>query len=75
MYGVTIENPVRKTLLALIAVGPLSTLGSGQIAPTTAPKLMLVIAVDQMRSDFLERFAPLYRSSRKTTLRRRSHTC
>ena len=50
----------------LLAVCCVSTAGSGQSAPPAPPKLILVIAVDQMRFDFLERFAPLYRSGLKT---------
>ena len=33
-------------------------------------ELILVIAIDQMRFDFLERFAPLYRSGLKTLIER-----
>ena len=46
----------------------LSTIASGQApqATPTAPKLILVVAIDQMRFDFLERFAPLYKGGLKT---------
>ena len=70
MYGVTIGNTMRTCLLALFAVCCLSTVGSGQTAPPAPPKLILVIAVDQMRFDFLDRFAPLYRSGLKTLIDR-----
>ena len=43
---------------------------SGQSAPPAPPKLILVVSVDQMRFDFLDRFAPLYRSGLKTLLER-----
>lgn len=56
---------MRKYCLALLGVCCLSTAGSGQSTPAQ-PKLILVIAIDQMRFDFLDRFAPLYRSGLKT---------
>ena len=52
---------MRRYLLILLAVCCLSTVSSGQPAPPAPPKLILVVSVDQMRFDFLERFAPLYR--------------
>jgi len=57
---------MRKILLALLVVCSLSTQGSGQSAQPAPPRLILVVAIDQMRFDFLERFAPLYRSGLKT---------
>ncbi len=39
-------------------------------ARATPPKLILVISIDQMRSDFVDRFAPLYRSGLKTLIDR-----
>lgn len=41
--------------------------GAGQTTtPPAQPRLILMISVDQMRFDFLDRFAPLYRSGLKT---------
>ena len=49
----------------------LSTVGASQAPPAaTPPKLILVISIDQMRSDFVDRFAPLYRSGLKTLIDR-----
>lgn len=56
---------MRKYLLALVAACCVTTVGLGQSA-APPPKLILVVAIDQMRFDFLERFAPLYRSGLKT---------
>jgi len=53
---------MRRYLLMLLAVCCLSTVSSGQSEQPRPPKLILVVSVDQMRFDFLERFAPLYRS-------------
>src|SRR5512145_1025552 len=58
---------MRKCLLALFLACCVSATGSGQSAPQPiAPKLILVVAIDQMRFDFLDRFAPLYRAGLKT---------
>ena len=62
---------MRRYLLVLLAVCCLSTAGTGQSAPPPAPpKLILIVAIDQMRFDFLDRFAPLYRSGLKTLIER-----
>jgi predicted AlkP superfamily pyrophosphatase or phosphodiesterase len=61
---------MRKILLAVLVVCSVSIPGSGQSAPPAPPKLILVVSIDQMRFDFLERFAPLYRSGLKTLLER-----
>jgi predicted AlkP superfamily pyrophosphatase or phosphodiesterase len=62
---------MRKYLFALLAAVCVSTAGSTQVIPAlAAPKLVLVISIDQMRFDFLDRFAPLYRSGLKTLLER-----
>src|SRR5688572_20020209 len=62
---------MRKYLFALLAAMCVSTAGSTQVIPAlAAPKLILVISIDQMRFDFLDRFAPLYRSGLKTLLER-----
>jgi hypothetical protein len=34
---------------------------AGQQAPSQQPKLVLVLSIDQMRADYLDRFAPLYK--------------
>jgi predicted AlkP superfamily pyrophosphatase or phosphodiesterase len=53
---------MRRYLLVLVAGICLSVTGSGQTGtPATAPpKLIVMIAIDQMRFDYLDRFAPLY---------------
>jgi predicted AlkP superfamily pyrophosphatase or phosphodiesterase len=62
---------MRKCLLVLFAVCCVSAPGSGQSVPSSArPKLILVISIDQMRFEFLDRFAPLYRSGLKTLIDR-----
>jgi predicted AlkP superfamily pyrophosphatase or phosphodiesterase len=62
---------MRRYLLALLAACCVSTVGASQAPPAaTPPKLILVIAIDQMRSDFVDRFAPLYRSGLKTLIDR-----
>ncbi len=38
--------------------------------PSVAPKLVLVLSVDQMRFDYLTRFRPLYKAGLKTLLER-----
>src|SRR5918995_621533 len=62
---------MRRLLLPLFAVCCVSTAASTQAPPAQTPaqpKLILVIAVDQMRSDFVDRFAPLYRGGLKTLI-------
>jgi predicted AlkP superfamily pyrophosphatase or phosphodiesterase len=62
---------MRRYLLAVFAACCVSSLGSGQTAPPPAPpKLIVIIAVDQMRFDFLDRFAPVYRSGLKMLIDR-----
>lgn len=63
---------MRQYLLVLLAAIGLSVTGTGQPATPAAarPKLILVIAIDQMRFDFLDRFAPLYKSGIKTLIER-----
>ena len=71
-FSVTIllVTDMRRYLLIFLAVCCLSTVGTGQAGPPPPPRLILVVSVDQMRFDFLERFAPLYRSGLKTLLER-----
>jgi len=63
---------MRRYLLVLVAGICLSVTGSGQTGtPATAPpKLIVMIAIDQMRFDYLDRFAPLYTSGLKTLIER-----
>jgi predicted AlkP superfamily pyrophosphatase or phosphodiesterase len=63
---------MRKYILVIVAVLSLSAIRAGQSpAPAaTPPKLILVVAIDQMRFDFLDRFAPLYKSGLKTLIER-----
>ena len=62
---------MRRYLLVLLAACCVSTVGASQAPPATAPpRLILVISIDQMRSDFVDRFAPLYRSGLKTLIDR-----
>jgi predicted AlkP superfamily pyrophosphatase or phosphodiesterase len=61
---------MRKYILVALVLS-LSAVGAGQSAlPATPPKLILVVAIDQMRFDFLDRFAPLYKSGLKTLIDR-----
>ena len=59
---------MRRYLFAISLACCVWATGSGQQpAPqAAAPKLILIVAIDQMRFDFLDRFAPLYRSGLKT---------
>ena len=62
---------MRKYAFILLAVLSVSAVGSGQsVAPAAPPKLILVVAIDQMRFDFVDRFAPLYKSGLKTLIDR-----
>ena len=62
---------MRKYILVVFVVLSLSAVGAGQSAlPATPPKLILVVAIDQMRFDFLDRFAPLYKSGLKMLIDR-----
>ena len=63
---------MRKIILAVLAVLFVSAIGSGQFSTpaATPPRLILVVAIDQMRFDFLDRFAPLYKSGLKTLIER-----
>jgi predicted AlkP superfamily pyrophosphatase or phosphodiesterase len=61
----------RRLFLVVAAVVSLSAAGSSQPAPAAAaPKLILMISIDQMRFDFLDRFAPLFKSGLKTIVGR-----
>lgn len=60
---------MRKHVLVLLAVCLASSAGFSQSAPA-APRLVLVLAIDQMRFDFLERFDPLYKGGLRTLLDR-----
>ena len=60
---------MRKHLLVLLAVSIASSVAFSQTAPP-GPRLVLVLAIDQMRFDFLERFNPLYKGGLRTLLDR-----
>jgi predicted AlkP superfamily pyrophosphatase or phosphodiesterase len=62
-------NPVRALLLALLLVlaGPNV---SAQAAPQTAPKLVLLVAIDQFRYDYLSRFRNQYTGGLRRLLER-----
>jgi predicted AlkP superfamily pyrophosphatase or phosphodiesterase len=61
----------RFSLLVVLFAGAIATSSSqGQTALPSKPKLVLVLSIDQMRSDYLTRFAPLYTGGLKTLLDR-----
>ena len=55
-------------LIAIVAVAGLSV-ALAQLKPAP-PRVVLVLAIDQMRFDYLTRFAPLYKGGLKTLLER-----
>ena len=65
---------IRRALVLLLAAG--AALFALRVGPTPearaagAPRMVLFISVDQMRYDYLTRFAPLYRGGFKTLLER-----
>src|SRR5918993_2717783 len=63
---------MRKYLLVVLSACCLSTAGFSQTppSPATQPKLIVVVAIDQMRFDFLDRFAPIYKAGFKTLIER-----
>ncbi|HET6900243.1 MAG TPA: alkaline phosphatase family protein [Vicinamibacteria bacterium] len=65
---------IRRTLIPLLAVGAAALALRLGLAPDAraagAPRLILFISVDQMRYDYLTRFAPLYRGGFKTLIDR-----
>jgi predicted AlkP superfamily pyrophosphatase or phosphodiesterase len=63
---------MRKYLLVVLSACCLSTAGFSQTTPppATQPKLIVVVAIDQMRFDFLDRFAPIYKAGFKTLIER-----
>src|SRR5262245_48160693 len=61
----------RYRFFLLAFVGLISASGSfSQTGPTGQPKLILVVSIDQMRFDYLTRFAPLYKGGLKRLLDR-----
>src|SRR5262245_12009071 len=61
----------RFSLLVVLFAGLITTSSSlTQTALPSKPKLVLVLSIDQMRSDYLTRFAPLYTGGLKTLLGR-----
>ena len=65
---------IRRTVVALLAamaaVLALRVWPAHQASESGAPRLVLFLSVDQMRYDYLTRFAPLYRGGFKTLLER-----
>jgi predicted AlkP superfamily pyrophosphatase or phosphodiesterase len=59
---------VATALAAVAAVAALRLWPAHEARATGAPRLLLFISVDQMRYDYLTRFAPLYRSGFRTLL-------
>src|SRR4051812_44851876 len=62
---------MRRYRVVLLLIGALF-LTSVSFSQTSAvqPKLILVLSIDQMRFDYLTRFAPLYKGGLKTLLDR-----
>jgi predicted AlkP superfamily pyrophosphatase or phosphodiesterase len=62
-----IVHRMRRFRFALLAfLGLIIAIGSfSQTQPTPQPKLILVLSIDQMRFDYLTRFAPLYKGGLK----------
>src|SRR5262245_32317546 len=61
----------RSSLLFVLFAGVITiSLSLSQTALPSKPKLVLVLSIDQMRSDYLTRFAPLYTGGLKTLLER-----
>jgi predicted AlkP superfamily pyrophosphatase or phosphodiesterase len=64
---------MRKYLLILIAAYLSAPVGFSQSpSGSAAPRLVLVISIDQMRYDYLERFEPLYKSGMRQLIDRGS---
>lgn len=61
-----IRNQVR--LLVVVALAFLGGAARGAQEPVPPPKLALVISVDQLRADYLDRFRPLFRGAFKRFL-------
>jgi len=62
------------TLVTLVTAYLLSSVGYTQAPPSTPakPKLVLVLSIDQMRFDYLERFDPLYKAGLRQLIDRGS---
>jgi predicted AlkP superfamily pyrophosphatase or phosphodiesterase len=60
---------MRRCVAILLAACLSTSVGLSQPAPA-APRLVLVLAIDQMRFDFLTRFAPLYTGGLRTLIDR-----
>jgi predicted AlkP superfamily pyrophosphatase or phosphodiesterase len=56
---------MRKSLAVFLAICVFSAAGLSQSAPIS-PRLILLLAVDQMRFDYLTRFEPLYKGGLRT---------
>ena len=72
--GALVLVKIARTLVALLAalaaVLALPVWPAHQASAAGSPRLILFISVDQMRYDYLTRFAPLYRGGFKTLLER-----
>src|SRR5688572_7731541 len=64
----TMNERTRFVTAAVVALVWFSTLWGQQ--PLPRPRLVLVLAIDQMRFDYLTRFAPLYKSGMRRLLER-----
>src|SRR5262245_11046378 len=58
----------RFVLILLLFVGLIPALASLSQTTSAPPRLVLVLSIDQMRYDYLTRFAPLYKGGFKTLL-------
>ncbi len=67
-------EPLRSRALVVAVVSAalalVATWRPGRAAPTPRPRLVLFVSVDQMRADYLERFAPLFRGGFRALLDR-----
>src|SRR5687767_8799775 len=60
----------RRLLLSTLAIAVASLLTLRGQQPPVTPKLVLVLSIDQMRFDYLTRFAPLYKGGMRTLAER-----
>ena len=59
---------IRFLTACVLACAWLAAVGGQQ--PQRLPRLVLVLSIDQMRADYLSRFAPLFRGGLKTLVER-----
>jgi predicted AlkP superfamily pyrophosphatase or phosphodiesterase len=62
------SNRVRLLTVVVLVLGGISAPWGQQ--PPQSPKLVLVLSIDQMRFDYLTRFAPLYKGGLRTLVER-----